>query len=427
MPEYTRIAHSLCFALLAGASACGPSAVETPSWASDIAPILAANCVRCHTVPAIGGAPAAFRLDSYDDWVDEDGRVIRGASTMIDFIIARINDTENPMPPRFGLADHQIATIQNWAELTRLAENRPPRGEPRPGNRPPTMTIRETRPMDGRLLIGYEIRDPDGDIVLGELRFGSVAASAELISTGLHSGRGEVVWDSGIVPQGNYKLFAMLDDGSAETTLEVTSLDVAHPNVAPSVRLVSPRADALIASAESPTFDVVIDVQDPDSAPGELEVTIGVYLDDMTLYVAEEQQVMPGENIIPWDISDVPEGLSWRMEVTVSDGMASRTVQSGAFIVSHATTTETYDGMLASALESCIACHPARLIPGLNYNFGLYQGDEATRGVLESRGLIYRRVIQQRNMPPVSFTGQSPTADELDRLATWLLAGAPER
>src|SRR5690606_560452 len=70
----------------APAIACGPGGPASPTWAEDAAPILAANCGRCHTVPAIGGAPSGFRLDIYDDWVGDDGAVIRGAGTMAQYV-----------------------------------------------------------------------------------------------------------------------------------------------------------------------------------------------------------------------------------------------------------------------------------------------------------------------------------------------------
>ena len=45
---------------------CNPTAPANPSFQVDVMPILAANCIRCHGFPSIGGAPHSFRYDSYD-------------------------------------------------------------------------------------------------------------------------------------------------------------------------------------------------------------------------------------------------------------------------------------------------------------------------------------------------------------------------
>ncbi len=111
-------------ALAAGALAgCEPSAIASPSFQTDIMPILAANCVRCHGVEPLGGAPPEFRLDSFDNTVLRRGRsrffvddqVVFGAAAYATAIAARIENEEFPMPPRFLLEPWQIDTLVAWA------------------------------------------------------------------------------------------------------------------------------------------------------------------------------------------------------------------------------------------------------------------------------------------------------------------------
>src|SRR5690606_12961190 len=69
-------AATLLSALAAlAATACAPAAPANPTWEADVAPILAANCVRCHRSPAVNGAPNNFRLD-----ICEEASGVLGAS-----------------------------------------------------------------------------------------------------------------------------------------------------------------------------------------------------------------------------------------------------------------------------------------------------------------------------------------------------------
>jgi hypothetical protein len=115
-------------------AACAPGTPDSPTWLADVRPILAGNCIRCHGHPAIGGAPATFRLDLYDDGF-QDGQLVRGARAMAGFVAARASARED-MPPRgTELSGRQKDILSAWA----LA---PERGE-RPANTPPTAVATE--------------------------------------------------------------------------------------------------------------------------------------------------------------------------------------------------------------------------------------------------------------------------------------------
>ena len=422
---------SLVFASLA---ACAPGVPDSPTWADDVAPILAANCVRCHTVPAIGGAPDSFRLDTYDDWTLDDGRVIRGAGTMADYIRQRIAPASQAvpvMPPPEGFArltDRQIDVLVNWTENLG-SDGRPERGPARDGNRPPEMTIRsKTMNSDGALVIDYEIRDPDGEPVVGELAVGDSADGATVVSHDLHDGRGQVIWDIATFTPGTYGIFGFLHDPSGRHVVKPDMHDVPSTARAPAVTVVGLARDSLIASAETPTFDILVDIVDSDSMnAGDLTMAVKAYLGRTEFVVSPSAAATTGMNTVLWDLTTVPEGDAWHLEVTVNDQTQNkRVVDIGPFIVGRvAGTSETFQSISENVLGACTFCHPNKQIPGLTHDFQDHADQGDVRGVNTLRGVIYRRTVQQRNMPPVSSLitlGQ----EQIDRLREWLLAGAPQ-
>lgn len=420
---------SLC--ALLGAAACGtPEVPEAPTWAQDVAPILAANCVRCHTVPASGGAPAAFRLDSYEDRVDDQGRVIRGAASMAGYMSLRVEDEDAPMPPRSDLYPHQVDILVAWVR-NRDADGRPQRGA-REDNQEPSMTLRapldQSTTADGMLRIQYEIRDPDRDIVLGTLR--AVPGSGEPLelTRELHSGRGELLWDIGAAAPGSYRLEAELEDGSGTYTSELATYEVADTgNRAPVIEILAPARDALLATAESETTEIAVLVQDPDAGDA-LRMTIEAYRagDEPVTIASDEPATAGAETRVTWRFADLTPDLAWHLRVSVSDGTATRVADSGAFILSRGSTQDTFE-TIQDVLGRCIGCHSgAELLPGLDHNFNSYQQDaEGHLGVRDLRGQMYRRAVQERTMPPVSANNPLTEA-ELTRLGNWLLAGAPQ-
>lgn len=206
--------------LLLAAAACAPAVPAEPTWVDDVRPILAANCIRCHSPPYIGGVPQFFRLDSYDDdsFIDPAyGDPVAGAASMsagnyfIDVLV-----TKSTMPPQFPLTDRQVEVMAAWRE----AEE--PKGEPREGNSPPTMTVvGDIEVSPGVVGLSYVIEDPDGDIVTGVVTGdpGGGADPDPIVATNeIFAGRG---WVNVRLPTGTYELIAELDDGSERVTVEL--------------------------------------------------------------------------------------------------------------------------------------------------------------------------------------------------------------
>ena len=215
-------------------AACAPGVPDEPSSQQHIAPILAANCVRCHGIPTLGGAPPEFRLDSYASY-DRPKRSgvgieqVVGAATYSAIIAARVASSDAPMPPRFGLDDYQIETLQRWDAAGA------PRGEPNEGNRAPTGSfLGAVQAIDEqgieirvRYLIDIVVDDPDADIVGGAL-YARVGATVLPVGL-LHSGANRIAWNTTSIAAGTFALEAILDDGGVETVVDLGSLVVEAP------------------------------------------------------------------------------------------------------------------------------------------------------------------------------------------------------
>ena len=194
-------------------AACAPGVPDVPSYQEHVAPILAANCLRCHGAPAIGGAPASFRLDSYGDLPDPDDPAgVAGAASLASDIAARVASRDRPMPPRFALDDYQIETLARWAE-------NPIRG-PRADNLPPEVTA-----TVAGLTVTVRTDDPDGDVVAGELRIVSVTTEhlVGLVRTGTVALAIDPTW---VMTPGVYQLVAHVDDGAEVHVLDAASFEV---------------------------------------------------------------------------------------------------------------------------------------------------------------------------------------------------------
>jgi hypothetical protein len=221
-------------------TACAADLPSQPTF-QDVMPIVAANCIRCHAYPPIGGAPGncttdangvrwcGFRLDSYDDIILDDGDPadptddigVRGATSVAAIIPSRVQDPRAPMPPRFPLDELERETLIAWSR------GEPPARDPRPGNRAPAIEL-DAKPTSDAVALRYALHDPDGDLVVGTLRARGMGGEEHLI-TPLQSGRDEIAWDTSSVPAGVYTLSAWVDDGGGWLSLEAGSITVRTP------------------------------------------------------------------------------------------------------------------------------------------------------------------------------------------------------
>jgi mono/diheme cytochrome c family protein len=390
---------ALLTTLLAG---CAPATPEAPTWLADVRPILAANCVRCHGVPAQGGAPSTFRLDVYDDAPGAaPGLVVRGAAAMAPFVAARASELED-MPPRgTELSGRQKDILAAWVDA-------PAKGV-RPGNRPPEARL-ATVPgaAEAVAVLDVAVTDPDRDLVTGTLRAGDRILGA------LRAGTQRIVWDTSAVPAGAHALAADLDDGSGVVVVELGAVTVEHPQgLLPEMVFDSPRLDDILADGEQHTISLRV------SNPSVM-VTLVAF--DGRQEVALGEHPVPAVASLPFDTADLPSGANWRLRATASS-QPPQTVTSAPFIISHGTTTHTYVSLQPVLTGACAGCHDGNLVSG--YDFAKFTADDLR--VL--RGPMYRKVVQSREMPPESASvvlSSYVFAEEARAMiGEWLLAGAP--
>lgn len=421
-------------------TACAPDVPREPTFVDDVQPIVMGNCMRCHGNPQVGGTPTTFRLDIYQDAQDgqvtAEGkkRLVRGAGTMAEFMAARVVLSDAPMPPLFSLTERQKEVLTQWFATTPDDAIRPRQGA-RSNNHPPSAFIVSPvgdRRADQELTVVLEIRDQDGDRVVGQLLFGAGGANDTVIEPNLHDGRVTVEWDTGVVPQGTYKLHAQLDDGFASVKFEENDVALgnvvithASGNTAPTATFVTPAPDTIIAKKDSP-FTITLEVAEPDMGD-EATVHLSAIRGDDEIEVGTLVVKVPGTRTFSWDTAKIPDAPNWRLRARVSDGDAEREATSGYFIVSHVDTTETYETIRGVFESRCLICHPGK-IPGLD------DYDTSFASLTLRRGLIYRRAVQKREMPPVSAHAIFPINETLpldeatvQRISEWLLGGTPEK
>ena len=120
--------------------------------------------------------------------------------------------------------------------------------------------------------------------------------------------------------------------------------------------------------------------------------------------------------------AELPEGDHWRIEATIGDGKSERIVTSPPFIVSHATTGDSFATVRPIINEYCRRCHSAHLPTGPNFDIP----SELSR----VRGIAWKKVGPRREMPPrsmaVAFPDLTFSEDDRARLAAWFYAGAPQ-
>jgi len=422
------------------ATGCSDSAPSEPTWHDDVAPILAANCVRCHGAPATGGAPTSFRLDRWEDSFDERGRTIFGAGTMAEYIVARTETGE--MPPReLELNTRQIDTLRNWFESRPTDGVAPRPGSPSDANEAADIALLSQLPSPltgGDVEISYEISDAEGDLSTAVLLLRGDSGDT-LLDRQLIGGRHTLSIDPGVVAEGSYDLVALVQDHPERARERVlsTGIEVAHAgsNVAPTVTFASPDGrgiGTLISDLDSP-FTITVAVDDAN-AGDTLTLNLEAVRGPERISIAEDLAIALGDNDVAWDTADVPAGSGWNLVASVSDGTTERTAIVERVAVTHGTTSLTWSNVEALFATRCAGCHPGTgstsYIPGLSHVLGVYDDEGGALGVGSLRGLIYYRMILQRTMPPASASDISSNFQELTeaqraQIADWLEGGGP--
>jgi len=103
-------------ALLVILTGCQPGATKTVSFKSDVEPILAKNCIVCHSEGGPGARKSGVRLDGYNNLMS--ARVVTPGDitkSPLVTVILPTADHSKSMPMRGEkLSKSQVELIENW-------------------------------------------------------------------------------------------------------------------------------------------------------------------------------------------------------------------------------------------------------------------------------------------------------------------------
>ncbi len=310
-----------------------------PGYDTDIAPILEANCVRCHSASTAVTLGNCLELDIWDDGTDPTSMcspllgVHSSLSNPTNPTLELLAEIESNRMPKDGpaLTDRQKQIFENWKE----------EGYPRAGgttNHPPTITFL-TPPAGGATIntggvttydIQYDVSDPDGDPVTWSL--GYTGPKSGTFATNLMQGMGTVHADTSTLGPGTYQVVATLSDGivtvmdTAQGTLTVPS----NYNAVPTVSLTNPTTGSYYYQGETMTI-TWLGNDDGPTLTCDVVVSYGATTIPLVTGLAETPGVMASTT---WNIpSNQTLSPSYSVTVTVHDN-ANQTATAQATSIS---------------------------------------------------------------------------------------------
>lgn len=319
-----------CLLLLGLLVACSPDVPDQPTYEEHVAPILMANCVRCHGAPtATAETRNCVRIDVWQSTADngdlcaedqpttapleERTNVILGAHDAAEMIVQAVLDGTMPKGGD-GLFDRQVEILERWKAA----------GFPRrTSNAVPTIEFITPPPsgatVDQSYEVQYVVADPDGDAVTWSLSWTSAAKAGTFVS-GLREGSGTVTINTSTLASGTYELIAELDDGSAKVFVRAQgSLTVpAGRNAVPTVEVLSPNGGESFYPSQSVT--VTWRGDDDDT---QLTCDVVATRSGATLPIANGVSIAAGgQGSATWNLTSVAPAADYRIQVTARDSGA---------------------------------------------------------------------------------------------------------
>ncbi|HZA50964.1 MAG TPA: hypothetical protein VE549_09495 [Myxococcaceae bacterium] len=435
--------RAFALSLLVWLCACQPPPPESPTWFSDVQPMVMANCARCHGADPENLTISGFRLDRY---VKLDSTTLDAYDFRDAMVSSAALRNAPAMPPDYALTDRQRQTLERWVELGA------PKGQR--DNHPPE--VERVAPVQASVTVDQtlEIRirswdlDSDGLAVRVGLREVGTQQGNVLITTG--GGLRDVTLDTAPLASGRtYEVYAVLDDGYSDDPTANAREVVVLPNVvvdhgtqgsAPTVRLLAPNGgQALPASAE-----IAWTASDPD--PGDV-VTIDLELLEIaaTGSATAAGVIAAGlpntPSTYPWNTAAVPAArgglpIQYKVRVVARDAGNKnvRVDDSDAPFTIATTTTYTWADVRPVFIRTCSSCHGASAQQGAPDTFRLdkYNATDPVQpinsepGVYELRDRVYQRMVERwpTSMPPL-YAPEKPTSAEIALIADWINGGAP--
>jgi hypothetical protein len=329
------------FVILAACN--GASVPAKPGYEQDIAPILEANCIRCHSAATAVSLGDCVELDQWDDGTDSTGSCspLLGVHSSITYPVnpqlALVPVILSSTMPKDGpaLSDREKQIFKNWQADGYQKDST---------NHPPTITF-ITPPAGGAMIntggvttydIQYDVEDADGDPVTGTLAVEkSGSTTALLTAPGLTNGAHTIRLDTSTLGSGTYQVAATLDDGNGVVTITAqgTLTVPSNYNATPTVTVTSPKPGYYYYAGQT----VMIGWTGNDDGAS-LTCDVVATLSTTTIPIASGIVETPGTPAsTTWTIpSSATESPSYQIQVTVHDDGSpslSATGASGAFTV----------------------------------------------------------------------------------------------
>lgn len=353
------------------AAGCSTPVPSKPAYEPDIAPILEANCVRCHTAATAVSLGSCVELDRWDDGTDPTGvcPTVQGVhSSTVDMAapqLALVAVVESGAMPKDGpaLTDRQKQIFRDW-----MAAGFPERAD----NQPPTIQF-ITPPASGATIntggattydIQYDVEDPDGDAVTWSLAWKGSNGKQGTFATGLAGGMGTVHADTSSLGPGSYQLIASLDDGSGMPVTATAPGQLTVPssyNAAPTVGMLTPAGGEYFDTTQT----ITVSWLGNDDGPS-VTCDVVAISGSTTLPIASNVTEASGQMAsVTWNLASVTPATNWQIEVTVheTDGSQTASAMSGAFVISGPPQNVSFSGQILPLFESssdgCVrnGCH----------------------------------------------------------------------
>jgi hypothetical protein len=392
--------------VLAGLVACGTADDMTrtsPTYLSDIAPILQANCTRCHGAPlAIAQAQNCVRLDRWDSVADTQ---MLCTNTAMDGLIFGVHDADamlvdqvaqGLMPfggPMLDAADLDI--LERWrdAGFPRRSPNAPPTIQ----FTAPTGNITACNPTC-TVSVSYVVADPDGDTVTWSLGW-SGSGKTGTFATRLADGTGTVMIDASALGSGTYTLTATLDDGTAKVSTDASAtltIPAGH-NAAPSVTVVSPNGGEWYYD----TQPITVTWNGTDGDGASLSYDVVAVQGTTTSPIATELVKPVGIASMTWTLPQVAALTAYQIQVTAHDDgsppLSAMDRSDATFLISPPPQQVSFSSQIQPILTAnctSASCHDATLPQqGLNLTAGAAYGSLVNVNSTEVTCASYKRVL----------------------------------
>lgn len=442
----------LALALVVSVAACGGDIPADPTYFADVAPILRANCVRCHGAEPVDPKIARFRLDRY---VKNDTATFDvydyATGNNPDMIRVAVDHDAPAMPPDYSLTDRQRDILARWVEQGAPKGTR--------DNHPPRIALispQGATTADQTLDLTYRAWDDDLDGLVVQLWAHDVATGADEdvpVTGAMGGGQHAASLDTGTLTSlHSYEIYGVLDDGffddpalnrTRATLIASIAIDHGARGTAPRVTMVTPNGGETLIGTATITWTA----SDPD--PGD-SVAIDLALmkvapDGSETVAASIASGIANTGSYTWTIpSSLPASdatgaaIPYRVRVTGTDALGMppnvRSDESdGTVAIAQATTTSYTWGDVQSIFSTyCGKCHgdPARTVAIDYFCLLEYKTGQAVppcaasdEGVYEMRSTVYQRLVVQQSMPPA--TEPQPAQADIDKVGNWILGGAP--